>query len=221
MLTPQEVSSCSFTKAAFGGYTMSQVDEFLDQLTEDYTALFKENAALKNKMKVLVEKVEEYRSTEDAMRATLVTAQKMADQTIAEANARKEDLLGKAEEEARVRIDQLRHEIASEEARLDAAKRETATFVDTMRSLCNQHMATLDQVPQLEFDTAPKTEASEEAKDSEPDVNAIEEKILASFEPEQEAPAEEEQKEEVPADDATRQFNLDDLKFGKSYHPEK
>ena len=73
MLTPQEVSTHAFAKASFGGYNMSMVDEFLDELTDDYTALYKENAALKAKMKVLVEKVEEYRATEDSMRATLLT----------------------------------------------------------------------------------------------------------------------------------------------------
>ena len=78
MLTPQEVAERSFPKARFGGYGMAEVDEFLDVLTEDYTALYKENAMLKNKMKVLVEKISEYRSTEDAMRTTLLTAQKMA-----------------------------------------------------------------------------------------------------------------------------------------------
>ena len=57
---------------------MASVDEFLDALTEDYTALFKENVTLKAKLKVLVEKVEDYRATEDSMRATLLTAQKMA-----------------------------------------------------------------------------------------------------------------------------------------------
>ena len=71
MLTPQEVSNHAFAKAVMGGYNMAMVDEFLDELTDDYTSLYKENAALKAKMKVLVDKVEEYRSTEDAMRAAL------------------------------------------------------------------------------------------------------------------------------------------------------
>ena len=74
MLTPQEVSERAFPKASFGGYNMAQVDEFLDLLTADYTSLYNENAVLKSKMKVLVEKVEEYRATEDAMRKALMTA---------------------------------------------------------------------------------------------------------------------------------------------------
>ena len=73
MFTPQEVSEKVFPKASFGGggYNMASVDEFLDALTEDYTALFKENVTLKAKLKVLAEKVEEYRATEDSMRDTL------------------------------------------------------------------------------------------------------------------------------------------------------
>ena len=80
MLTPQEVSERAFQKASFGGYNMAQVDEFLDILTGDYSALYSENAVLKSKMKVLVDKVEEYRATEEAMRKALMTAQRMADE---------------------------------------------------------------------------------------------------------------------------------------------
>ena len=85
MLTPQEVSGKVFPKASFGGYAMNVVDEFLDTLTEDYTNLYKENATLKAKLKVLAEKVEEYRATEDAMRSTLLTAQRMAAQMVQDA----------------------------------------------------------------------------------------------------------------------------------------
>ena len=100
MLTPQEVSNRAFSKAAFGGYNMAMVDEFLDELTDDYTALYKENAALKAKMKVLVDKVEEYRATEDSMRAALLTAQKMASTMVEEAEAKKAHLIANAEAEA-------------------------------------------------------------------------------------------------------------------------
>ena len=54
MLTPQEVSSKTFPKAVMGGYGMAAVDDFLDKLTEDYTALFQENTALKAKAKQLI-----------------------------------------------------------------------------------------------------------------------------------------------------------------------
>lgn len=105
MFTPQEVSEKVFPKASFGGggYNMASVDEFLDALTEDYTALFKENVTLKAKLKVLAEKVEEYRSTEEAMRQALLTAQKMAAKLVQEAQSEKEKILADAQVEARRR----------------------------------------------------------------------------------------------------------------------
>ena len=68
MYTPQEVSEKTFPKSTglTSGYNMTAVDEFLDGLTEDYTALYKDNTTLKAKLKMLAEKVEEYRATEDA-----------------------------------------------------------------------------------------------------------------------------------------------------------
>ena len=56
MMTPQEVANCTFAKAVMGGYNMASVDDFLDKLTEDYAALYKENAALKSKLKVVADK---------------------------------------------------------------------------------------------------------------------------------------------------------------------
>ena len=113
MLTPQEVSEHAFAKASFGGYNMAMVDEFLDVLTADYTTLYKENATLKAKLKVLVDKVEEYRSTEEAMRKALLTAQKMADELVAQAEAKKAELLKNAETEAKARIAELQQDIRS------------------------------------------------------------------------------------------------------------
>ena len=102
MFTPQEVSEKVFPKASFGGggYNMASVDEFLDALTEDYTALFKDNVTLKDKLKVLAEKVEEYRSTEEAMRQALLTAQKMAAKLVQEAQTEKEKILSDAKSAA-------------------------------------------------------------------------------------------------------------------------
>ena len=67
MITPQAIREKTFEKAVFGGYDMASVDSFLEELVNDFTTMQKENAVLKAKMKVLVDKVEEYRGNEDAM----------------------------------------------------------------------------------------------------------------------------------------------------------
>ena len=155
MLTPQEVSTHAFSKAVMGGYNMAMVDEFLDELTDDYTALYKENAALKAKLKVLVEKVEDYRATEDSMRATLLTAQKMADELVAQAEAKKAELLKNAETEAKARIAELQQDIRSEQMRLTAAQNATAAYVGKLKELYQHEMDYLNGLSKLSAPAEP------------------------------------------------------------------
>ena len=149
MLTPQEVSERAFPKASFGGYNMAQVDEFLDVLTEDYSALYSENAVLKSKMKVLVEKVEEYRSTEDAMRKALMTAQRMADELVKEAQDQRDQLLQQAQAEAQQQVESIRQEVEAEQNRLTCAQQETAAYVQKVKALHQQTLTYLDQLEQI------------------------------------------------------------------------
>ena len=140
MLTPQEVASRAFPKAVMGGYNMASVDEFLDELSDDYSALYKENAALKSKLKVLVEKVEDYRATEDSMRATLLTAQKMADSIVKEAEQKRDGMLAQAKDEAQAQMGELDRQRRESEARLAQGKQELADFIATARSACEKEL---------------------------------------------------------------------------------
>ena len=95
MFTPQEVSEKTFPKSSSfsSGYDLAAVDEFLDTLTEDYTALYKENAALKTKMRVLVDKIEEYRTVDEEMRKALYNAQVAAKDTVTRAQCEADRIL--------------------------------------------------------------------------------------------------------------------------------
>ena len=75
MLTPQDLQEVSFEKAKIGGYVMKSVDEFLEPLMDDYVTLYKENAVLKSKMRLLVERLEEYRANEAAMKEEMLPRQ--------------------------------------------------------------------------------------------------------------------------------------------------
>ena len=241
MLTPQEVSGRAFSKAAFGGYNMAMVDEFLDEVTDDYTALYKENAALKAKLKVLVDKVEEYRATEDSMRAALLTAQRMASTMVEEAEETKKSMLAGAEDEARAKIGALQGEIELEQRKLNAAKAATADFLQKTRELAQAQLALIERAPDLTPEEIVGDKTAEQK--AETDVNAIEERILAAFRPTEAAPeeaapeaapaeenavkAEEAKAEPLEPDDspfvetASHAIRLDDLKFGRNYHGEE
>ncbi len=247
MLTPQEVSERAFQKASFGGYNMSQVDEFLDILTGDYSALYNENAVLKNKMKVLVDKVEEYRSTEEAMRKALMTAQRMADDLVQEAERKKAEILRQAESESQNRMSNLSKEVEAEEFRLQKAQQATISFVENVRALHTESMAYLDQLQELcPPDTTPLPDKVDEAV-SEIDDNvqrllaqamkdATAENLRAKVEreeedledtaefgpvdPESPAPAEEsgeEEEDEDPPSPRGSRIDFGELQFGRDY----
>ncbi|MCL2046162.1 MAG: DivIVA domain-containing protein [Oscillospiraceae bacterium] len=146
MLTPQEITEKAFTKAFVGGYDMTEVDDFLESINADYAALYKENAILKGKLKVLVEKVEEYRSTEDSMRMALLTAQRMGEEITTEANKIKEETLRKTDLEIKAKLDETAKRISDEQLRLSVAAKETGRFIELSQAIMRKHTEFLSRL---------------------------------------------------------------------------
>ena len=216
MFTPQEVSEKVFPKASgFGnGYTMTAVDEFLDALTEDYTALYKENVTLKAKLKILAEKVEEYRATEDAMRSTLLTAQKMAAKLVQEAQTEKDNMLKEAREQHAAQLAQLEKDKQEAEDKLVMAKQSLVDFVRHGSELCAQQQEFLNSLPemQLSAEEAPADAVTDIQQDIMHHMDAM---GTAAAEP-----VEEPAVKDVPAGSAIPndfKLSLDELKFGRNY----
>ena len=116
-MTPQDIREKIFEKAVFGGYDMGSVDDFMEEMASELEAAQRESATLKAKMKVLVDKIEEYRASEDAMRMTLLSAQKLSSQIEAEARARADKVVAEAQATAARSLDGLKSETRREEAR--------------------------------------------------------------------------------------------------------
>ena len=235
MMTPQEVASHSFAKATLGGYNLAQVDEFLDELTEDYAALYNENTILKNKLKVLSDTVEEYRATEATMRKTLLAAQQMADNIVDEAKKKQAEMVDEAESGAHKRIDELNDMVKAEEYRLKRAQESTAAYVRKLAQFHDEEMDFLSHLGELvppEAAAAAKDDPSAEIKAAldaqarrEEEELAAQKKAapprLVAVGPDDDVPPmpddlpDPEQEEFELDPDATRRYS--DLKFGKDY----
>ncbi|MDR1157648.1 MAG: DivIVA domain-containing protein [Oscillospiraceae bacterium] len=155
MLTPQEVQDKKFEKAVFGGYDMAAVDDFLEQVTEDYTALYKENAVLKSKLKVLVNTVEEYRSVDESMRKTLLSAQKMAEESVTEAQSQADAILRQARHEADTLAQRLRGENENEMRRHHMLHEQTVRFAAQLVEMYRKQMELAQAVPAMIFEAPP------------------------------------------------------------------
>lgn len=151
MITAQDVRERTFEKSKLGGYDMAEVDEFLEQIADELTATQKETAVLKSKMKVLVDKIEEYRGNENALNQTLLSAQKLATQIEAEARERSAAMVAEAEKKVNDLLGGIQEATAVEEKRLADAKASSAKFFEGIRAMCNaqlKHLDTLELVQQ-------------------------------------------------------------------------
>ena len=146
MITAQDIREKTFEKSRFGGYDMASVDDFLEELADDITASQKENAVLKSKMKVLVDKIEEYRANEEALNMAVLSAQKLAVQIENDARSRAAAMIADAERQVKAQIGSISEQTAAEEKRLAAAKEATARFFQAARELCNKQLENIDAI---------------------------------------------------------------------------
>ena len=194
MITAQDIREKTFEKSTFGGYAMGEVDDFLDELADDLAAAQKESAVLKGKMKVLVEKIEEYRANEEAMKLALVSAQKMAreietdsqtkaDDVIAAAQVKADEIIAAAQAEADSITGNIKAMADAEELRYQQAKATAAEYIQSMRLLAERQLGLLAGLEEAEMtETAIVTPAPAEKK------------ALPAFDEE----VEEEEEEETP-----------------------
>jgi cell division initiation protein len=151
VLTPQEVKGKEFETSFIGGYDKASVDEFFRVVAEDYSSLYKENTTLKGKMKALADKVEEYRSTEEAMHQALFAAQKVAQELTDEAKQKHDALIEEAERVAREHIEALKVDIRDQEFRLDTARKETGEYTAAAQVLIDRFLKTLRELNSLAY----------------------------------------------------------------------
>ena len=186
MITAQDIREKGFERARMGGYDMASVDDFLEELANDVAANQKENAVLKSKMKVLVDKIEEYRANEEALNAAILSAQKLAVQIESEARQRAAATVAEAEKKAQETIGSITDRANFEEKRLADAKAAAAKYIAAAKALCNSQIGKLDDIANEMGVAAPAEEeqpAEEESKDEadvEDAVRAIE-KTAARF----------------------------------------
>lgn len=210
-MTVQEIQEIGFEKAVFGGYDMKSVDTFLERVAEEFAAMQKENAALKAKMKVLVDKIEEYRGVEDGMRRALMSAQTIAQDTIDKAKQEAQDIVTAAKDETENKVKNTRDEITLEEQKLEAAKKSTLEFVARISAAYQAQAKALVELAKSEKLVGQQQEPAVQPAPPQPPVQ-------------QQAPVQPEPQEEqadAPIEDATRKFDFGELKFGADYDPKE
>jgi len=214
MFTPQQIDQISFSKATFGGYNMQQVDEFLEPLTEDYVTLYKENALLKSKMRVLVGKLEEYRKNEASMKDAVINAQKTCDKMVAEAEAKCAKMLQSASSMTAANTQTSDAQLAAENARVEEARKVAAAKINELQEQLRSCIQALDRIKE---NNAPAALVAAEPEQSDV-ADEIAQNIEAMIGTTTDTAPKAAPKHPIN-DSTTSKFATLNLQFGRNYDP--
>lgn len=166
-LTPMDINNKEF-KRVLRGYCPEEVDEFLDQIVEEYEILFKENTALKEKLENSNDKIEHYSKIENTIQNTLLLAQNTAEQ--AKANAQKEaDVIIKSANDTAQRIlDKAHNDVIQINDEYDRVKQEFTKFRAKFRSFMNFQIDTFDDLEKDFIKNFNITKPEEQSETEEP-----------------------------------------------------
>ena len=225
MLTPQQIDQVSFGRSTFGGYDMQQVDEFLEPLTEDYVTLYKENALLKSKMRVLVGKLEEYRKSEAGMKDAMVNAQRTCDRMVREEEEKCARMLKEANADAAAAARNARSAdslVAAENARVEEARKTAAARINEIQEQMRTCIQALERIKGANAPAAAAPAPAAPAADDVYDSDAVADQISQSLEAlvgtaEETAPKAEPR--HPVRDTTTSKFANLNLQFGRNYDP--
>ena len=123
MFTPNDIQNKKF-KSAVNGYKKEEVDEFLGIIFSEYDNLYKQNIALNDKINMLSDAIKQYKSMENALQNTIVTAQNVSEELKRTAQLNSEAMIKEAEQSAKDIVDEANNKVAEIKAKYDAVKQD-------------------------------------------------------------------------------------------------
>ena len=146
MITPLDIENKKFSKQMMSGYNVDEVDEFLDQIMQDYETNYKEATELKAKVDELNKSLEHYKMIEKTLQNTLVMAQttaediknvakQQAEQVISEAQKEAETIIRNAKENASKGLDEIEQQTKAKEQQFNEVKQQFDIYRAKMEAL--------------------------------------------------------------------------------------
>lgn len=146
MITPLDIENKKFSKQMMNGYNVDEVDEFLDQVTQDYETNYKQLALLNTKMEELNTALNHYKNIESTLQNTLVMAQstaeevknvakQQADQILAEAQKQAEEIIKGSKEGAAKALEEIEQQTKIKEQQFNEVKKQFDVYKAKMEAL--------------------------------------------------------------------------------------
>ena len=146
MITPLDIENKKFSKQMMNGYSVEEVDDFLDELTADYSKNYKESTELKSKVEELTKSLQHYKTIEETLQNTLVMAQTTADDVKKIAQQQADQIINEAKGAAQKQVSDLDTEIVAKKKELEDVKKQFDIYKAKMESLLISQLELLKDV---------------------------------------------------------------------------
>jgi len=156
--TSKEIRSHEF-EIVKRGYNMDEVKSYLRQISEQIDQLSSEKNEIEQKMVVLADKLEDYKTEEDSIRSALLNAQKLGDNIIQEAKQKADIAFHEAELRAQYIVDTATEKVEREKNSLYTMQKEVAKFKNNVLNIYKSHLEVLSLIP----DNSAEAEEAEQA----------------------------------------------------------
>lgn len=203
-LTPLDIRHKEFGRS-MRGYKDLEVDEFLDDIADEFERLFNENIDYKDKLESLEEKIEQYRNIEDTLKKTLLSAQQQAEEQKQNAQKESDLILRDAELKSRSIVNDSYAERQKIQRSVSALKQKQEDLRFQLKSVIDAYSKILDQEGDFEFSDNSETDfaslsesaAGEAEEDFPPGIDAaVSREILGEERPMEKETAEAAESEE-------------------------
>jgi len=174
MLNPKEISDKRFDKSTFG-YRAEDVDTFLKEVAFSYANLLKDYEQKEGKILALIEKINEYRDDEDAIKTAILGAQKQGRVTIAEAEQEATIIIQNATAKSEQLLVETKQKYSDEIQKLDILKKEVTAFKAKLSELYNKQLRLIMEIPDFDEDETVAQVEVQELKVEEPIIDIVEE----------------------------------------------
>ena len=146
MITPLDIDNKRFSKQMVNGYSVEEVDDFLDELTVDYSKNYKEVNELRAKVEELNNSLVQYKTIESTLQNTLVMAQSTAEEVKNVAKQKADQIVDEAKANAQKQVDELNNEIIMKQKELDDVKKQFDIYKAKMESLLISQLELLKDI---------------------------------------------------------------------------
>jgi cell division initiation protein len=143
--TPNDLQNIIFKKR-FMGYGEDEVNEVLDRIIEDYGRYIRENIELKDKVALLNEGLQHYKSIEESLQNSLIVAQQTGEDIKKNAYEKADNIIKESEIKAQKLINDANQEVIKIKFEYEELKKKLHIFKSKAETLLISQLEILKQM---------------------------------------------------------------------------